>query len=307
MRNTGNGGSGLGLAISHLLVEAMQGRIGYKNRTRGTNIWFEIPIAACLSPRPACLDLQSEPLTAPENALHCLLVDDDPIGVIVTTRQLERLGLTVTWVATVAEAREAVRQKRHDIFVVDYLLPDGNGPTLVRELRSEIDHPARFLALTANVESLQDSASGQASFDCILAKPVGTLALSSAIFGTGSGLLPWAKPLERLTAPDLEGLSPRTIAAMIDTFESTWAGFRKEIREWERLPSRASLADTAHRLAGTCAILGVSEIEPPLRELEFRCRARGSAADIAPLVPVLDRDLSKLSSWDRIRSMRTAP
>ena len=85
--------------------------------------------------------------------------------------------------STVQEARRRAQEAEFDVFVVDYLLPDGDGPSLVRDLKRQIGSGARFLALTANVDALL----GQAQdFDDVLAKPAGQVSLASAIFGSRS-------------------------------------------------------------------------------------------------------------------------
>ena len=301
-RDTGDGGSGLGLAISHYLVEAMDGRIGYENRAQGAKVWFEVPLRHA---ERAHMDTQHRPdphKLASDAPRLCLLVDDDPIGAIVTTHQLERLGLLVTRAASLEDARRQAAEAVFDVFVIDYLLPDGDGPSLADELKRQTRGRAKFLALTANVEALAERAE---AFDEVLAKPAGQASLSSAIFGPGAPVFA-ADLAARDEFEGLQGLAPETIVAMIDTFAATWSDFRTQVRGSDAATSRRQLALTAHRLAGSCAILQLSELEPSLRRLEARCLDENGQVNLATFLPALDRDLTELPSWQRLNTVWAA-
>lgn len=301
-RNTGSGGSGLGLAISRHLVEAMQGKIGYENQSNGAMLWFEIPLQPIPAPNQDPGSDREKPPDQQQRAERCLLVDDDPIGIVVTRSQLERLGLSVTTASTVEEAKGLATGSHFDIFVADYLLPDGDGPSLVRDLKTSLGTNARFVALTANVESLAQHAE---VFDTVLAKPVGLIVLASAVLGPGARDLSLSKEDTKIAA--LQGLSPQTISAMVAVFAEAWETFRSQISQRTKSYSAIELADTAHRLAGSCAILGIVEIEPLLRQLETLCRSQHSDEEVAALLLKLDQDLMALASWQRLVADRRSP
>ncbi len=291
-RDTGSGGAGLGLAIAHHLVEAMGGRIGYRNRAEGTLVWFEVPFQVSDNATPERVDAARLAPTIYGAAPHCLLIDDDPIGSTVTTRQLERLGFLVDRVATVAEAGQAVKGAAFDIFVVDYLLPDGDGPSLVRALRSHLPAGPRFVALTANVEALESSDDLRELFDDILAKPVDQKRLFDTLRPHASTGFPEPAPD---TGTNLEGLAPETVRAMAQAFQQAWEDFRRILKNGGN--GAEDLAHLAHRLAGSTAILGIHELEAPLRELEKGWPERKNDDEIAPLLATLDRDLTQIRAW----------
>lgn len=299
-RDTGNGGSGLGLAISHHLVEAMTGRIGYENLEKGALVWFEVPLfqSETLDPTgPRSLSHSNRKLP---RAQSCMLVDDDPIGANVTAHQLERIGLKVTRAASVAEAKRHAAEAEFDVYVVDYLLPDGDGPALVAYLRQRTSRRAKFLALTANVDALVGRSTG---FDEVLAKPAGQVSLSSAIFGSGSRSFPTG-PTGGKDSESLQGLAPGTVKAMIDVFASNWTDFRRQLRAADT--PRHVLTLSAHRLAGSCAILALSELEKALRTLEDECNDEGRPVNLAAHLSALDRDLADIPSWQRLTSVWAA-
>ncbi len=70
--------------------------------------------------------------------LKLLLVDDDAIDRMIVLRALRSADLDVTCreAGTYAAALEAVREEKFDCIFIDYLLPDGDGLSLVRQLRT---------------------------------------------------------------------------------------------------------------------------------------------------------------------------
>ncbi len=299
-RDTGNGGSGLGLAISHHLVEAMAGRIGYENLEKGALVWFEVPLFRSETQDPTGPRSLSQTARKLPHAQSCMLVDDDPIGANVTAHQLERIGLKVTRAASVAEAKHHAAEAEFDVYVVDYLLPDGDGPTLIQYLRERTNSQAKFLALTANVDALVGRSTG---FDEVLAKPAGQVSLSSAIFGSASRSFPTG-PAGQEEPESLQGLAPGTVKAMIDVFASNWSEFRRQLRAADT--PRHVLTLSAHRLAGSCAILALSELEPALRSLEADGDDEDKPVNLAAHRSLLDRDLAEIPSWRRLNAAWTA-
>lgn len=299
-RETGSGGAGLGLAISQHLIEAMSGRIGYRNCESGALVWFEVPFEICAVPASDVHNATAPVATHPQTTPRCLLVDDDPIGSTVTKRLLERLGFHVDHAATIADASRASQSTTYDVFVVDYILPDGDGPSLVCELRRNSPKSSRYVALTANVEALASNEGISQLFSCILAKPVDQKTLSTVLLTPSSSTPPTASSDSIALNGNLDELSPETILAMAETFRDEWSCFRRDIGTYS---DKRELAFQAHRLAGSTAILGLHELESPLREFERRCNSQCGGDEIGRLVSLLDRDLQQIESWKQLCKM----
>ncbi|MBW4609262.1 MAG: response regulator [Hassallia sp. WJT32-NPBG1] len=68
--------------------------------------------------------------------IKVLLVDDDEDDYILTRDWFDEFQVTgseLEWVSSYARAREAIAQNRHDIYLVDYRLGEGNGLELLSE------------------------------------------------------------------------------------------------------------------------------------------------------------------------------
>lgn len=297
-RDTGNGGAGLGLAIAHYLVQAMGGKIGYRNRDIGALLWFELPFEACTAP----IGKADNPYTSveefPRTTKRCLLVDDDPIGSTVTKRLLEHLGFKVDLAASVQEAEQLAQSTEYAVFVVDYILPDGDGPTLVEQLRESARKQVRYVALTANVEALEGNNDLSQLFHRILAKPADLQTLSTALLVPAQSSASIATSSATALKGNLEGLTHDTVRAMTVAFQDAWNEFRSDITTGY---DRRELGRQAHRLAGSSAILGLHELETPLRELERCCQEPARDTEIDPLVGRLDLELPKLETWVQLR------
>ena len=67
--------------------------------------------------------------------MRILLVDDDPTIVILARKLLEETGCVVVVADTLESARQRAMTDEYDGIVLDLDLPDGNGVTLVQEMR----------------------------------------------------------------------------------------------------------------------------------------------------------------------------
>ncbi|WP_420346556.1 ATP-binding protein [Pelagibius sp.] len=290
-------GAGLGLAISRRLIEAMGGSIGFRSRRAGgAAFWFDLPYGHLRNPAATGAVPGPEASDAMPKADHlcCLLVDDDQISRMVTADQLRRDGIAVTEAASVADALTCAEAGTFDIFVVDYHLADGDGAMLVSRLRSNLAKTAapRFVALTANADMVEKACDGGHPFDALLAKPIAGADLTAAVRAPGPLPSPVPSGAQKLDTPcSLSELSPRVVDAMAEAFTAQWDSEIAKLRGAIERGDVSRLAEQAHRVASSCAVMGITDLAAMLRDLELECRYGPNQPDLPAWQARLDPQL----------------
>lgn len=150
------GGNGLGMAITQGLVEAMGGSIGLESQVGvGTTFKVQWPCKLCSAPA------QTLPLPEDEHsnmAVRILIADDNPLNRQIASMQLRRHmpKAQITEVDNGVKAFEALRDGQvFDVILMDLLMPEMDGMTATRKIRSELPEPhcsTPIIALTANAD-----------------------------------------------------------------------------------------------------------------------------------------------------------
>jgi len=166
------GGTGLGLTISAALVERMGGRLDVESQEGvGSVFRFSLPLQAVPAGADA-LDPSSDDDAAVED-LRVLVAEDNPVNQALIRRMLERLGHRPTIVANGELAVEAALDEDWDVVLLDVHMPVMDGRTAAATIR---DDPRTagvpMLALTASVMAEDVTASLEAGFDQVVAKPI---------------------------------------------------------------------------------------------------------------------------------------
>jgi DNA-binding response OmpR family regulator len=134
-------GTGLGLSTVKALVEQHSGRLGVSSRVgQGSTFWFELDDAGVAV---------SEALPPPAKAL--LLVEDDKSLAKLIKFHLVSEGYAVHSVSTLKEAIAVLATTKLDACIIDMMLPDGMGMSLVEKIDNS--------TLNAEVPILMTSAS----------------------------------------------------------------------------------------------------------------------------------------------------
>ena len=151
------GGNGLGLSITKGLVEAMSGSIGLHSEP-GVGTTFHVLLPCTISQPPAHTQSAPEEESTSNKVVRILIADDNPLNRQIASLQLRHHlpQVQVTEVEDGLKAFEAVRDgEGFDVILMDLLMPEMDGQTATRKIRTELPEPQRstpIIALTANAD-----------------------------------------------------------------------------------------------------------------------------------------------------------
>ncbi|MCB1175118.1 MAG: response regulator [Leptospiraceae bacterium] len=181
------GGAGLGLAITKEIAELLGGTVGVEDRPdnrQGSSFYFIFPFEPVAEQDPGAIQ-------HPYNALDfsnkkALLVDDNDVNLMLTTRLLERLGIFVIPAKNGIEAiAKFTNTPDLDLILMDIQMPgmDGNQATQrIREIESlENKKPIPIITLSADALKADKERSRLAGSNAHLSKPLDYQRLITAI------------------------------------------------------------------------------------------------------------------------------
>jgi PAS domain S-box-containing protein len=123
------GGTGLGLSIVKQIVTRHGGEVGYDAAPGGGTI-FQVDLPSWDA--KTVMDAGPQPGGTP-----ILVCEDDPDSAAVLCVHLEQAGFEPEVAGTAEEAVRAASQKTYEAILVDLLLPDGDGISLIERFRSQ--------------------------------------------------------------------------------------------------------------------------------------------------------------------------
>jgi PAS domain S-box-containing protein len=188
-----HGGLGLGLAIVRHLVELHGGTVAATSDgpDQGTAFTVKLPIHAVNTTRSDQSRLSAElkedsHLVRPRpgvtlEGVRVLVIDDEPDSMEVIRVVLEQAGAGVTAVRDGWSALTALDGRSFDIVVSDIGMPEMDGYTLMRRIRSSLGSDVPAIALTAFARADDAERAAQAGYQQHLSKPVDDVRLIEAV------------------------------------------------------------------------------------------------------------------------------
>ena len=171
------GGTGLGLSICAELARLMDGTVGVSSEPgKGSVFWVDLPL-----PAVSAQQLEDDESTSGLDALQgtrVLMVEDNPVNMMIAVALLERWGAIVDQAGDGPGALQAVDHAHQsgnpfDIVLMDVQMPGMSGHEVTRRLRQRYDRntlPIVALTAAALVSEREDAlAAGMNDF---LTKPI---------------------------------------------------------------------------------------------------------------------------------------
>lgn len=245
-----------------------------------------------------------------------LLLEDDPVSAAFLASALEALPARVDVAASLAEARR--RADGCDLWLFDAHLPDGDGASLLAELRARgLRTPA--LAHTAEARREPLDALIAAGFDEVLLKPLSVAALQACVrraLGDPDGSAPIGMPREApvcgiagidakfpvwnddVALRALNG-SPAHVAAMRGLFLQELPTAAGCVIAGARLGDVAAIRAELHRLQASCGFVGAARMAAAVDALRARpgdgealARFEAAVQDTLAASPALSDDIA---------------
>lgn len=167
-------GTGLGLFISQQLVNLMGGEINVDSKLgHGSTFWFEITVEKIQAADKPVNELTTKIIGYTGPQFRVLVVDDITSNRTVLVEWLKPLGFEVVEAANGKEAVELAKQTLPDIILMDRYMPEMDGLTAVRQMRSMTElAQVPVIAISASVFEEDREQFLQTGFNGFIPKPI---------------------------------------------------------------------------------------------------------------------------------------
>lgn len=235
---------------------------------------------------------------------RALIVDDEPMNLIVSSGMLRRYGMIVTTCESGQEAIDLCRQNEYDVIFMDHMMPVMDGVEAMRRIRSEQTRSkiiTPVIAFTANAVSSAREMFRQAGFDGFVAKPVDMVELERVL----KRVLPPALVVANSNQPpkeDHSGIAPDDIfdrlkaigvdtdtgmyysqndaefyKTLLDQYAQESTAKKKTMEESLALGNLGDYAIQVHSIKSTSKMIGEMNLSEMAKELEEAAK-RGDRA-----------------------------
>lgn len=184
-------GNGLGLSITKQLVDLMGGEITIDSiYTKGTIFTVNIrqkvveskPVGEQEAPVKRNIERYQPSFEAPEARI--LIVDDSSMNTMVTGKLLTYTKVQVDTAASGAECLEKTKAKHYHVILLDYMMPEMDGPETLKKLRVQENGLCRdtpVIALTGNTSEEARQQCLEQGYNGYVEKPIRSKALEREI------------------------------------------------------------------------------------------------------------------------------
>lgn len=182
------GGTGLGLDISQKLVGLMGSTIQVESTLgEGSRFYFYLPVEfGTCSPAVTISQRKQPNLPKFKGITSVLAVEDNAVNRMILTRQLQKMGISVTTAENGEQALDLLRDHTFDLVFMDVNMPVMNGLDATkairdRNIRGRDDLPIPIIALTGAGDEEDIQTCYRAGMDACLVKPLTESQLTSLL------------------------------------------------------------------------------------------------------------------------------
>ncbi len=305
-------GSGLGLSIAKRLVELMGGTIGGESCLgSGSVFWFELPFerTADIGGEAHAVAQGAAPSGPRLGGRRILVVDDSEINRFVVKRSLTNEGADVELSSSGEQALGVLRarSREFDAVLMDIQMPDLDGLTVTRRLRSDLGlHDLPAIAFTAGVLPDEKHQALDAGMNDFLPKPVNLEELVTVLLrwmtapARGEAVpVPAHEELSQLSGNtelinQIFGDNREFFLEMVGLFLARFADAGEQIRTSLAEGNREAAVSLLHTLRGEAGYLGMLPLTESTAALELAIR--DGRANIGPLLGQVAEKLAALKA-----------
>ncbi|SFF98525.1 PAS domain-containing hybrid sensor histidine kinase/response regulator [Pontibacter chinhatensis] len=243
------GGTGLGLTISQKLLSLYGSKLSVESEEeRGTTFFFNLrlKLAPEQNATPDELTNESEDFI---RGVKLLLVEDNPVNVLVVSRYLQRWGVEYDVAKDGIEAVEHVMRHDYNLVLMDLQMPHMDGyeaTSKIRGLREEKYRQLPIIALSASARYDFKEQMEAAGIDDFISKPFNPMELRAKItFHSLNAAQDALEPAGTEESPGFESswhleppTEPDAPAFTLTTLEEMLEGDEKDLEELVRMTIR---------------------------------------------------------------------
>ncbi|AEI48656.1 PAS domain S-box protein [Runella slithyformis] len=280
-------GTGLGLAITKQLVELQGGTLTVKSEeNEGTTFTFTLPFQKS-DAEIVKNDYEIEEGSSNLEKCNLLVVEDNIMNQRYISGLLNKWNIPFTIAIDGRKAVEQAHKQQFDIILMDIQMPnmDGYEATLTIRNTTNLNQKTPIVALTASAMLDQKNKTKAVGMDDFITKPFTPTQLLSVIkrFLKAESLktepvqdeAPPAKVESLLNYPRIKDLYGDDTEYIVDMMETFLTDALPDFAEFQGLINAqdwVALSKLAHRLKPTLGMVGLTDLEEKMGQLETRAR-----------------------------------